>query len=89
MIPGKYPVSTHRVSWERNKNKKQCLIFTPRKAQGGELFLMEIQDSLGSHIGVPYFCKAPVPGFYITHKMRGPIRGTLCQERPWIGVNSK
>jgi hypothetical protein len=37
---------------------------------------MEIQDSLGSHIGVPYFCKAPVPGFYITQN-EGPNKGNL------------
>jgi hypothetical protein len=28
----------------------------------------EIQDSLGSHLGVPYFCKSLVVGLYPTHK---------------------
>jgi hypothetical protein len=28
----------------------------------------EIQDSLGSHLVVPYFCKALVIGLYPTHK---------------------
>jgi hypothetical protein len=28
----------------------------------------EIEDSLGSHLGVPHFCKALVVGLYPTHK---------------------
>jgi hypothetical protein len=62
MIPGKYPVSTHRVSWERNKNKKQCLIFTPCKAQGGELFFLwkfrtPLALTLGSLISVKHLSR--------------------------------
>jgi hypothetical protein len=41
---------------------------------------MEIQDSLGSHIGVPYFCKASVPGFYLKQNERAN-KGKPCARK--------
>lgn len=69
-------MSTHRISWEKNKNKKQCLIFTPCKAQERELFYGNSGLPWLSHWGSLISVKHLFRGFTL-HKMRGPIRGNL------------
>jgi hypothetical protein len=42
---------------------------------------MEIWDSIGSYIGVPFFCKAPVLGFYPTPYLLPQFQTFLWQKR--------
>jgi hypothetical protein len=68
------------ILWKREvlsifvKSKDQILIFfqmipkklTPNFYAVTDGSFMEVWDSIGSYIGVPFFCKAPVLGFYPT-----------------------